>query len=57
MGEEKWVVIRDGDYWTDKLKSEEECEQHINDCIGEGLGTREDYEYRKMTKEEHAQYN
>jgi len=51
-----YVVLRKADYWTDFLKSEEECKKHILECVNEYDDDREDYEYRLMTKEDYELY-
>lgn len=45
-------VLRDGELWTDWLKSEDLAYDHINECINRREGSAEDFEVLPMTEEE-----
>jgi len=48
----EWVVLLNDETWTNRLKDEDECIEHIEYCVYEGLGLYEDFSYRPMTKGE-----
>jgi len=52
----EWKVLRNGELWSDRLDSEEECILHINDCIEEGHGELQNFSYELMTDQDYDKY-
>ena len=53
----EWMVLRDGELWSDRFKNEDLCKIHIRDCVSNGDGTYANYDCREMTKKEIAKYD
>lgn len=54
MGKE-YRVDRNGELWSDRFETIEECKDHILNCIEE-FGDTDTYTFREMTEEEIASY-
>lgn len=54
---EEWLVLKDGELWSDRFDEEEDCIEHIKvSAIKLGIG-EERFEYRPMTRKEIAMYD
>lgn len=53
----EWVVLRNGEVFTDRFNQEWECVEHINEEVDKGIWTREEFEHREMTDEEIKAYD
>ena len=52
----EWKVLRNGELWSDRFDSEDECIEYINECVKRGLGESQDYTYELMTDADYEQY-
>ena len=53
---DEWKVLLHGKLFSDRFNSEDECIEHIEECVLKGCGDYEYYSYDKMTKTEIEEY-
>lgn len=56
MNSIEWVVLLDGELWSDRFDQEWECVEHINEESKKLDIDADRFNYRRMTNEEVAKY-
>jgi hypothetical protein len=52
----EWKVLLNGELWSDRFDSEEDCVLHIDECVEKGYGELNDFSYELMTDKDYERY-